>query len=298
MRTAWKRIVLTMLVFVVAFMNVQQVEAASTQSVKGTCEYDKAYEVLELVNKEREKAGLSKLVMDKELLEAAMVRAAEIVVLFDHNRPNGSECFTACDKMYGENIAMGQGTADYVMECWMNSSGHKANILQSAYKSIGIGCFYKNGRRYWVQCFGFATATSVTKPKNCERTYKVSLTSGVETTIDATAEEEDESEDTLTKVSNFKVTAGKKKLILKWKKQTGIDGYEIQVSTGKSFKSKQAYTVGKNKTKKTVTKYKGKKLKAKKKYYVRIRAYKNITNEDGTVTTQYSKWNTKNKKTK
>lgn len=290
--------VLTMLVCVCTFMNVQQVDAAASQSVKGICEYDKAYAVLDIVNEERKKAGCAELVMDQELLEAAMMRAAELVVLFDHNRPNGSICFSVSEKSYGENIAEGHNTSDYVMECWMDSPGHKSNILKSSYKSIGIGCFNKGGRRYWVQCFGFVTATKAEQPANCERTYNVSLTSGLETTIESADKEEEVSNIESVKVKNFKVTGGKKKLTLKWKKQTGIDGYQIQVSTKKSFKGKQTYTVGKNKTKKVITKYKGKKLKAKKKYYVRIRAYKTITSEDGTVTKQYSKWNTKNKKTK
>lgn len=300
-------------------LNGQSAEAASTQSTTGLCEYDKAYEVLARVNEERVAAGKSKLSMDKDLLEAAMLRAAELTVEFNHIRPNGETCFTACDKMYAENIAMGQTSATAVMNSWMASGGHKTNILEGSYKSIGIGCFYKGGVRYWVQCFGYENATSVTQPANANRTYKVSLTSGVDTTLtssedvtsteadveDTEADVEDTEEDnettqalTIDKVSSFKVTAGKKKLTLKWKKQAGIDGYQIQISTGKSFKNKTTYTVSESKTKKTITKYKGKRLKAKKKYYVRIRAYVSVTNEDGTITKEYGKWNTKTKKTK
>lgn len=300
-----KKLIWGLFVCVVLLMNGQNVEAASTENTTGTCEYDKAYEVLERVNEERVAAGKGKLTMDKDLLEAAMLRAAELTVEFNHIRPSGETCFTACDKMYAENIAMGQTSADDVMNSWMASGGHKTNILNDSYKSVGIGCFYKDGVRYWVQCFGYEKATSVTQPANAKRTYKVALTSSEKTTIvsDETTENADEDDNTTevtapAKVSNVKVTAGKKKLTLKWKKQTEIDGYQIQISTGKSFKNKTTYTVGKNKTKKTIAKYKGKRLKAKKKYYIRIRAYVKVTNEDGTVTKKYGKWNTKTKKTK
>lgn len=101
-----------------------------------------------------------------------------------------------------------------------------------------------------------------------------------------------------TKVSGFKVTAGKRKLTLKWKKKSGISGYQLQISTKKSFKTKQTYTIGRNTKKKVITKYKGKKLAAKKKYYIRIRAYVKSTNAKGKTVKKYSKWVTVSKKTR
>ena len=291
MSKAWKYTILLFVFFFMLVSSVQQVHAADTKKVTGTCEYDKAYEVLDIVNKKRKAKGLGKLKMDKQLLEVAMMRAAETTVKFDHTRPNGQLCFTACDKMRAENIAYGYGTATHVMEGWMDSPGHKRNIMNSSYQSIGIGCFEKNGVRYWVQCFGEAEANTISEPSNVKQTYQVSLTSGVETTIA-------NSDPLATKVQSFKATAGKKKLTLKWKKKTGIDGYELQISTGKKFKQKQTYKIKKAKKKKTITTYNGSKLQSNKKYYIRIRAYKNVTNDDGTVTVKYSKWKTINKKTK
>ena len=139
-------------------------------AVKADNNYDYAYEVLNLVNQERSKAGLQALTMDKDLLDAAMLRAAEISVLFSHERPTGQECYTACSKMTGENIAMGQMNPSHVMSSWMNSSGHKANILGSNFKSIGIGCAYINGIYYWVQCFGNNDTNSFVKPQNTKNT--------------------------------------------------------------------------------------------------------------------------------
>ena len=99
--------------------------------------------------------------MDKELLEAAQIRAAEAAVYFvpTHKRPNGSECFTVSSKANGENLAAGQKTATSVMDTWMKSSGHKANILDEDFQSIGIGCFKgTDGNYYWSQVFSCSPA--------------------------------------------------------------------------------------------------------------------------------------------
>mgnify|MGYP000526781366 CR=1 FL=1 len=66
---------------------------------KGTDKYSEAYKVLKIVNKERKSKGLSELKMDKDLLDAAMQRAAEVALYFSHTRPDGSSCFSATDKM-------------------------------------------------------------------------------------------------------------------------------------------------------------------------------------------------------
>ena len=129
--------------------------------------YDFAFKVLELVNKERASEGLGKLVMNSSLLDTAMFRAGETTLLFSHTRPDSSICFTADSAMFAENIAAGQATPKDVMNSWMNSEGHKANILNKDAKTIGIGCAYHNGCYYWVQCFGTGSDTSsCKKPAN------------------------------------------------------------------------------------------------------------------------------------
>lgn len=99
-------------------------------------------------------------------------------------------------------------------------------------------------------------------------------------------------DDKVAKVSSLKVKAGKKKLTITWKKMAGIAGYELQISTKKSFKGAKTIKLGKGKVK-----YTAKKLKAKKKYYVRIRAYKTIQNK-GKSKKVYDDWVKVNKKTK
>ena len=141
--------------------------------VKGKEDYKAAYKVLSKVNKERKKRGLPALAMDKDLLKAAMQRASETSIVFSHVRPNATMCFTASSKMSGENIAIGQRSAAAAMKSWMNSPGHKANILNKSFKSIGIGCFKINGRYCWTQAFGRDKAASASKPKNKTVTHAI-----------------------------------------------------------------------------------------------------------------------------
>ena len=135
-------------------------------TVEGTFDYNKAFEVLNLVNEQRKANGLSQLKMDEQLLEDAMVRAAEQIITFGHDRPTGLTCFSINNNMGGENAAAGVNTPQSVMSMWMNSSGHRANILTSSYKSIGIGCFTYNGISYWIQCFGRSLEKEATKKGN------------------------------------------------------------------------------------------------------------------------------------
>ena len=134
--------------------------------IVGYVDFDMAYQVLDLVNQERQKAGLNTLEMDTSLLDSAMHRAAETSIYFEHTRPNGKDCFTMDQRMYAENIAAGQTSAQMVMDSWMKSEGHKANILDSSMKSIGIGCFYFQGIYYWTQCFGIDKAVTIQKPQS------------------------------------------------------------------------------------------------------------------------------------
>lgn len=158
-----KRVICFCLLFCLIFpsISITKTKAATYSNAN----YDYAYEVLTLVNQERAKVGLSPLTMDQGLLDTAMLRANEITSYFSHTRPDGTTCFTAFpDGHYGyyyigENIAMGQISPSSVMTSWMNSSGHKENILKSQYKSIGIGCIKANGCYYWVQCFSSKNAT-------------------------------------------------------------------------------------------------------------------------------------------
>lgn len=117
-------------------------------------------QVVKLVNQERAKEGLGALAVSQPAEAAALVRAKEIESSFSHTRPNGSSFSTALSEQgaryrsSGENIAWGQKSPEQVMEGWMNSPGHRANILNSKFTAIGVG-YYRSaaGVNYWTQLF-------------------------------------------------------------------------------------------------------------------------------------------------
>nr|WP_314585995.1 CAP domain-containing protein [Paenibacillus terrigena] len=114
-------------------------------------------EVLNLVNQQRANAGLNALTMDANLSKMALVKAQDMIQnnYFDHNSPTYGSPFDMMKQFgikynaAGENIAKGQTTPDQVMNDWMNSEGHRANILSSNFTKLGVG-FYNNA---WVQEF-------------------------------------------------------------------------------------------------------------------------------------------------
>lgn len=121
-----------------------------------------AQDVLQLVNKERAKQGLKSLTLSTNLTSIANTKAKDMAVnkYFSHTSPTyGSpfqmlQHFGVSYRSAGENIAAGQRTPQEVMTAWMNSSGHRANILNSSYTELGVG-YYKGGSygTEWVQLF-------------------------------------------------------------------------------------------------------------------------------------------------
>lgn len=123
---------------------------------------EQAQEVLKLVNQERSKQGLKALILDPKLNNVAQLKAEDMKNknYFDHNSPTYGSPFDLMRsqgvsyRTAGENIAAGQQSAQDVMNSWMNSSGHRANILNGNYTKLGVG-FASGGRygTYWVQEF-------------------------------------------------------------------------------------------------------------------------------------------------
>ncbi len=113
------------------------------------------YAVQLLTNRERLKNGLQPLMCFAALQSAADIREEEIAVYFNHTRPDGSDCFSVVDEkgiawnLLGENIAGGYPTPADVVAAWMDSEGHRENILTADFDYIGTG--YYNS--YWVQLF-------------------------------------------------------------------------------------------------------------------------------------------------
>jgi len=117
---------------------------------------DYEWEVLNLVNIERANNGLQSLSMVAELQASCDIRAVELETLFSHKRPDGSGCYTTIPKSFphkgtGENAARGQTGPEEVVESWMNSSGHRGNILNFAIGYMGVG--YAEKENTWIQQF-------------------------------------------------------------------------------------------------------------------------------------------------
>ena len=113
-------------------------------------------EVIRLTNVERAKEGLKPLTEMGSLNTAAQIRVHEIDDVFSHTRPNGTRCFTVMAeagidryRIVGENLASGFSSPEKVVKAWMESPGHRANIMKPEFERIGVA--YKDND--WVQLF-------------------------------------------------------------------------------------------------------------------------------------------------
>ncbi|AKJ09830.1 lipoprotein [Streptomyces incarnatus] len=118
--------------------------------------------VVQLVNAERAKAGCHPLTVNPELAKAAQAHSADMAA-HQNMSHTGSDGSSPGDRItragyswsaYGENVAYGYATPEQVMNGWMNSPGHRANILNCSYKEIGVGLAQPGS--YWTQDFGTA----------------------------------------------------------------------------------------------------------------------------------------------
>ncbi|MDU1321817.1 CAP domain-containing protein [Clostridium sporogenes] len=119
-------------------------------------------EVVTLVNAERAKAGLPALKANTELSNVARLKSQDMIdkKYFSHTSPTYGSPFDMMKKFgikysaAGENIASGYPTAKAVVDGWMNSPGHRANILSKSFTEIGVGLAKSsNGTCYWTQMF-------------------------------------------------------------------------------------------------------------------------------------------------
>ncbi|WP_075036286.1 CAP domain-containing protein [Halobacillus dabanensis] len=136
---------------------VQQEENTQEQATSEVSAFEK--QVVELTNQEREKQGLAPLKLDTELSTVAKDKSLDMQQnnYFSHNSPNHGSPFDMMNsygidyRTAGENIAMGQTSPEQVVEGWMNSQGHRENIMNPDFTHIGVG-HAENGN-YWTQMF-------------------------------------------------------------------------------------------------------------------------------------------------
>ncbi|MFD5231065.1 CAP domain-containing protein [Streptomyces qaidamensis] len=121
-----------------------------------------AAQVLSLVNEERAKVGCSPVAANSALTGLAQSYSEDMAArgFFDHTDPDGRTPWDRAEKagisnLGGENIARGQADAAAVMDAWMNSPGHRANILNCDFKTLGVGAEFGSGGPWWTQNFGY-----------------------------------------------------------------------------------------------------------------------------------------------
>ena len=227
-----------------------------------------------------------------ELEWIAQTRAAEASVLMDHQRPNGDMCFGCThnnESSWAENLAwnysgimMGIDQWYDEKDDWVNQNskavtGHYTSLIDPYYQYIGIGCFRLNAGGYYSVSAEFSFMSGLEEkqigvsglydqtievPKSEAESYKKYSGSEERKQQNKTAKPK------ATKIT--KLTAAKKAFTVKWKKKSGVTGYQIQYSLKSNFKKAKKLTV---KGAKTVSK-KIKGLKKKRTYYVRVRTYK------------------------
>ena len=142
--------------------NTENSENANEDATGSVVSGSMTSQVVTLVNKERASNGLQSLASDSQLAKLAQMKAEDMAKngYFSHISPTYGSAFDMMKtygvsyKTAGENIAKGQKTAQSVMNGWMNSSGHRANILKSDYTKIGVGyAKASDGTTCWVQIF-------------------------------------------------------------------------------------------------------------------------------------------------
>lgn len=118
--------------------------------------------MLSLVNEERAKAGCSPVTTSTSLTALAQDFSEDMAArdFFGHTDPDGATPWdraaaAGVQGLGGENIARGQADAQAVMDAWMDSEGHRANILNCDYKTLGVGVHLGSGGPWWTQDFGF-----------------------------------------------------------------------------------------------------------------------------------------------
>ncbi|MDO5092887.1 MAG: CAP domain-containing protein [Propionibacteriaceae bacterium] len=137
-------------------------EPTSSESATSEAATDEATQVLTLVNQHRTSAGCSPLTLDARLSQAAAAHSQDMAAnnYFSHSSQDGRNPFQRMEAAGypspgAENIAMGYPDAQAVVTGWMNSDGHRANILNCSLTTMGLGTADSAQGVYWTQVFGF-----------------------------------------------------------------------------------------------------------------------------------------------
>ena len=136
--------------------SVQRAGMSEEEIARATELRTMATDALALVNAKRADNGLAALTWSNGLESCAMVRATEAASKFSHTRPNGKDWYTVnSELMWGENLAKGYDSAQSVVDAWMASPTHVANILADDFTTCSIAIYEKSGKLYFAQEFGY-----------------------------------------------------------------------------------------------------------------------------------------------
>lgn len=282
-----KRILAMLLIMVIVLISVPvatnvNAEETITFSKSVTYKMTDARKILDLINQARTEAnaealdGVSNrqpLVIDKDLEQVAMLRAAEIAVDFSHTRLDGSSCFTLYPAgLKGENIAAGSSTytathnqwyserEDYINKTSGAVTGHYTNMIKAGYTKVGIaGCYVKTNdtagwRYYWVECFGSgASDTTLASPNDSETAVTLTATASHLGSLGLSVEKvQDAATNTTTNATkttaeqNPQTTENTPTLVLKKpviKKLKNVKGGKCKVSIKKKIAGTDGYQI-------------------------------------------------------
>ena len=158
MRNIIKRTILTAVcIFTIASqtMPVMAADTPQTVTVADATQTSDAIAIFNLCNQKRLEAGLRPYTWNAELARAASVRAAEASKALSHVRPDGTAFYTVSSEVYGENLSWNLNDATGIVTGWMNSTLHRANLLDAGYRTCGIAIYKVGNTWYCAAEFGY-----------------------------------------------------------------------------------------------------------------------------------------------
>ena len=114
-----------------------------------------AESVIELCNQQRIEAGVRPLTWSDDLANAAATRSAEASKALSHVRPDGTAFYAVSSEVYGENLSWNLNDATGIVTGWMNSTLHRANLLDAGYRTCGIAIYKVGNTWYCAAEFGY-----------------------------------------------------------------------------------------------------------------------------------------------
>ena len=182
MKQVKKRILSLLLAFtmLISLAPLSASANSGTITIDGTVQYSRAFDLLDSINELRAEKGLSPFVMDQGMLDAAVIRSAELAVRYSLMRPNGDVFYTAYPEQ-GGYTAHEITSYDYSNERWTRDYKDNEYVLSSTHQSVGISFFKHNGKDYGLVFFSILEGTPAQRPEDRVITQEINLGNNVYT---------------------------------------------------------------------------------------------------------------------